>query len=212
MTMQTYVDYEGREVEAAKIIKVGKPPGYELACVPLVHVRIEGGDDYHIVGDVFAPTFDMAKRAYMLILNDKEYSVLTVSNFNDAFTLRSSIGNAADFGVAIKPNVTYAKSGSSIEELGVSDSAISAPKLSVIEPRPTEPKINETVVEILEEALRRAKSGEFQDLAYVAVNGDGNPCTAFNVDNHAVTALAGLRILERDIMDLRIHLRADMLK
>jgi hypothetical protein len=85
-------------------------------------------------------------------------------------------------------------------------------KLVVIEPKPAEPKINETVVEILEEALRRAKSGEYQSLAYVAVNGDGNPCTAFNVDNHAVTALAGISILERDIMDLRIDLRADLRK
>jgi hypothetical protein len=220
MPMQTYVDSNGVEVQAAEIKTISdKPIASQYLATTLVC-----GESRTVAREVFGSTLDFTYHRHMLILEAGKYTVLRKLAFDEQYSRplvamisdvvappKSSIGNAADFGVTIKPNVTYAKSGASIEELGVSDSAISTPKLSVIEPRPTEPKINETVVEILEEALRRAKSGEFQDLAYVAVNGDGNPCTAFNVDNHAVTALAGISILERDIMDLHIHLRADML-
>jgi hypothetical protein len=206
MPMQTYVDSNGVEVQAAKIIHVTKPPGVAHDCIMVVSVRIEGGDDYVIDGDAFATTFDLTKLEYMLIYNDMKYSVLTVNNFNDAFTLKSSIGNAADFGVIVKPNVTYVKSGSSIEELGASDSAISAPKLAAL---PTaEAEVNEDLVKMLEDALECAKSGEFTGLAYAATDRQGNSYSAF-ILNQPVVIIGEMRVLERDIIDHSVDLRAD---
>lgn len=83
------------------------------------------------------------------------------------------------------------------------------PESSKIQALPTaEPEVSEALVEMLEDALKCAKSGEFTGLAYAATDRHGNTYSAF-ILNQPVTIIGELRVLERDIIDECVKLRAD---
>jgi hypothetical protein len=80
------------------------------------------------------------------------------------------------------------------------------PKIAAL---PTaELEVNPDLVEMLEEALASAKAGEYTGLAYSATDRQGNTYSAFII-SQPVAIIGELRILERDIVDHCVDLRAD---
>jgi len=73
---------------------------------------------------------------------------------------------------------------------------------------PAEPEVSDALIAMLELALTRAKSGEYAGLAYVATDRQGNTYSDFII-NQPVVVIGEMRVLERDIIDECVKLRAD---
>ena len=70
--------------------------------------------------------------------------------------------------------------------------------------------INNNLIERLEELLEMAKAGEFSGMAYVLSMSENITASAWCGNTINVMATLGeLRVLERDIIDLRVDTRID---
>ncbi len=71
-------------------------------------------------------------------------------------------------------------------------------------------KVNPTVVGILENMLKQAKSGEIQSIAVAGVYNDGCAFNVFDADKFAIMLIGELRLLERDVIDLCCDIRKNV--
>ncbi|MCP4440067.1 MAG: hypothetical protein GY810_14065 [Aureispira sp.] len=71
-------------------------------------------------------------------------------------------------------------------------------------------KVNTTVVDILENALEQARSGEIQSIAIAGVYNNGNAFNAFDAEKNAILVIGELSLLERDLIDLCCEIRKNI--
>ena len=69
------------------------------------------------------------------------------------------------------------------------------------------PKPNKRVIEILEENLKLAKTGELQGIAITTAYNDASTGTQFHLGGYVIAMLGEIRILERDIIDCLVDTR-----
>ena len=69
------------------------------------------------------------------------------------------------------------------------------------------PQVQKEIIDMLEYALERAKSGYFQGLALAAVCNDASTFTQFHNGGYIMALIGELRVLERDIIDCCVDTR-----
>ena len=62
-------------------------------------------------------------------------------------------------------------------------------------------------IEILEDMLERAKSGDIQSIAVAAVTNSAQTLNCFSGDYYPISLIGELRVLEREIIDLCVDTR-----
>lgn len=72
------------------------------------------------------------------------------------------------------------------------------------------PKTRQNIVEMLKSLLVDAEKGEIQSLAVAGVNYDASTFNVFDTHYAVATVLGELRVLERDIIDLRVDIRKNI--
>ena len=69
------------------------------------------------------------------------------------------------------------------------------------------PNPNEKVINILEDYLKMAKSGELQGICIAASLTDACTCSAFILEGNVMAMIGELVVLQRDVLDCNVDLR-----
>lgn len=71
-------------------------------------------------------------------------------------------------------------------------------------------KPNKITINILEDALKRAKKGDIQSVVIFGSDSEGYTFNQMNISSYAMQLLGELRLLERDIVDIYCDIRKDI--
>ena len=68
-------------------------------------------------------------------------------------------------------------------------------------------RVNQEIIEMLEDQLNEAKQGRILSIAVVGVSTDATTYSYYSAKRYPVTLIGEIRLLERDIIDTEIDLR-----
>jgi len=71
-------------------------------------------------------------------------------------------------------------------------------------------KPNERVINVLSDALNRAKNGDIQNVVIFGSDGDGCTFSQFQIDSYVMPIIGEARLVERDLIDLNCDIRKNV--